>query len=95
MKQLDKIVDLLTEINDKLNRVGHHLLSAQQKKVDWKVDALLTRMAVVSKLGISERTYNRWVKSGILIPIRLGNKHYYREEDLTEAIQRSINKGLI
>jgi predicted site-specific integrase-resolvase len=55
----------------------------------------MTRMAVVTRLGISERTYNRWVKSGILKPIYLGNKHYYREVDLQDAIKRSIRKGLI
>lgn len=95
MKQLDKIVALLTEINDTVQRVGHHLLPLEQKKQDWHVDELMTRMAVVSRLGISERTYNRWVKSGILVPILLGNKHYYREQDLTAAVQRSINRGLI
>ncbi|QRY59784.1 helix-turn-helix domain-containing protein [Sphingobacterium siyangense] len=95
MKQLDKIVALLTEINNKLLPVGHHLLPAEQKNMEWNINALLTRMAVVSKLGISERTYNRWVKAGILVPIQLGNKHYYREQDLQEAIRRSINKGLI
>ncbi|RKF41949.1 hypothetical protein BCY89_00070 [Sphingobacterium siyangense] len=95
MKQLDKIVALLTEINNKLLPVGHHLLPKGNQDREWKVDELMTRMAVVSKLGISERTYNRWVKAGILVPIQLGNKHYYREQDLQEAIRRSINKGLI
>ncbi|WP_211348386.1 helix-turn-helix domain-containing protein [Sphingobacterium yanglingense] len=59
------------------------------------VNQLMTRMAVIAKLGISERTYNRWVKNGILAPIKMGNKHFYREEDLKDAVRRSINKGLI
>ncbi|WP_312740920.1 helix-turn-helix transcriptional regulator [Sphingobacterium multivorum] len=95
MKQLDKIVDLLTEINDRLSCTAHHLFPKEKEDRGWNIDELMTRMAVVSRLGISERTYNRWVKSGILKPIYLGNKHYYREEDLQDAIKRSIAKGLI
>lgn len=95
MKQLDKIVELLTEINERLSFTAHHLLPRGKQDKGWNVDELMTRMAVVSRLGISERTYNRWVKSGVLKPIYLGNKHYYREEDLQDAIKRSITKGLI
>ena len=95
MTQLDKIVELLTEINEKLSCAAHHILPIIENREQWNVDQLMTRMAVVSRLGISERTYNRWVKSGVLKPIYLGNKHYYREEDLQDAIKRSIAKGLI
>ncbi|WP_333574523.1 helix-turn-helix domain-containing protein [Sphingobacterium sp.] len=95
MTKLDEIVQLLRQINERLSCTGHHLLPTENKDRGWKVDELMTRMAVVSRLGISERTYNRWVKAGILVPIQLGNKHYYREQDLQEAIKRSINKGLI
>ncbi|WP_333886116.1 helix-turn-helix domain-containing protein [Sphingobacterium siyangense] len=93
MSQLDEIVQLLREINAKLS--AHHLSLESRQMTKWNIDELMTRMAVVSRLGISERTYNRWVKSGVLKPIYLGNKHYYREEDLQDAIKRSITKGLI
>lgn len=93
MSQLDEIVQLLREINAKLS--AHHLSSEFGQMTKWNIDELMTRMAVVSRLGISERTYNRWVKSGVLKPIYLGNKHYYREDDLQDAIKRSIAKGLI
>jgi hypothetical protein len=95
MTQLDEIVQLLREINDRLASTAHHLLPKSEKWTLENVDELMTRMAVVTRLGISERTYNRWVKSGILKPIYLGNKHYYREVDLQDAIKRSIRKGLI
>ncbi|WP_454879785.1 helix-turn-helix domain-containing protein [Sphingobacterium detergens] len=95
MSQLDEIVQLLREINEKLSCTAHHILPKEDRGKGWNVDELMTRMAVVLKLGISERTYNRWVKSGILKPIYLGNKHYYREEDLQDAIKRSIEKGMI
>ncbi len=93
MSQLDEIVQLLREINAKLS--AHHLFSESGQMTKWNIDELMTRMAVVSRLGISERTYNRWVKSGVLKPIYLGNKHYYREEDIQMALKRSVEKGLI
>lgn len=95
MSQLDEIVQLLRQINDRLSCTAHHLFPKEKEDRGWNVDELMTRMTVVSRLGISERTYNRWVKSGILKPIYLGNKHYYREEDLADAIKRSIDRGMI
>lgn len=95
MSQLNEIVVMLREINEKMFKIFDQIFPDEAEKEALEVDRLMTRMAVVSRLGISERTYNRWVKAGVLIPIVLGNKHYYREADLQEAIKRSINKGLI
>ncbi|WP_293954278.1 MULTISPECIES: helix-turn-helix domain-containing protein [unclassified Sphingobacterium] len=95
MLQLNEIVQLLREINDKLSCTAYQIMPNEGTQIGWNVDELMTRMAVVSRLGISERTYNRWVKSGVLKPICLGNKHYYREQDLQDAIKRSINRGMI
>lgn len=95
MSKLDEIVQLLRQINDRLSCTAHHMLAKTEHTAVWNVDELMTRMAVISRLGISERTYNRWVKSGILKPICLGNKHYYREQDLTDALRRSVNRGMI
>lgn len=86
---------MLREINEKMFKIFWKIFPDVDDKQDLDVDTLMTRMTVVSRLGISERTYNRWVKAGVLTPIVLGNKHYYREEDLQEAIRRSVNKGLI
>ncbi|MCS3556801.1 MULTISPECIES: helix-turn-helix domain-containing protein [unclassified Sphingobacterium] len=95
MSQLNEIVIMLKEINEKMFKIFRRIFPDESEKQIVEVDLLMTRMMVVSRLGISERTYNRWVKVGILTPIVLGNKHYYREEDLREAIKRSINRGLI
>jgi hypothetical protein len=94
MKRLDEILKLLTNINENVAKALTGMLKSSHKKEALDVDELMTRMTVVYKLGISERTYNRWVKAGILVPIELGNRHYYREEDLESAMKRSINKGL-
>ncbi|MGA6119320.1 helix-turn-helix domain-containing protein [Sphingobacterium anhuiense] len=95
MSQLNEIVIMLREINEKMFKIFWKIFPNEVVKQDVDVDLLMTRMMVVSRLGISERTYNRWVKAGVLKPIVLGNKHYYREEDLREAIKRSVNRGLI
>lgn len=86
---------MLKEINEKMFKIFQRIFPDEGEKQPVEVDLLMTRMMVVSRLGISERTYNRWVKAGILTPIVLGNKHYYREEDLREAIKRSVNRGLV
>lgn len=95
MSQLNEIVIMLKEINEKMFKIFWTLFPVEDENQVVDVDGLMTRMMVVSRLGISERTYNRWVKAGVLTPIVLGNKHYYREEDLQEAIRRSVNRGLI
>jgi hypothetical protein len=95
MSQLNEIVIMLKEINEKMFKIFRRIFPDESEKQIVEVDLLMTRMTVVSRLGISERTYNRWVKAGILTPIVLGNKHYYREEDLREAIKRSVNRGLV
>lgn len=90
------VVLLLESIDRKISALfGANLPAERLITEDFDVDKLLTRMMVVAKLRISERTYNRWVKSGLLTPIYVGNKHFYREEDLEAALQRSINRGRI
>ena len=94
VKQMTKILVVLKSIYRLLESVCK-VSEIDALPVAIDVNQLMTRMAVIDKLGISERTYNRWVKNGILEPIKMGNKHFYREEDLKNAIRRSINKGLI
>lgn len=84
----------MAEIKDCLSATIDKRMQETKPKDTIRVDELMTRMMVVYRLGISERTYNRWVKAGILVPIQLGNKHYYREQDLEAALKRSIEKGL-
>ncbi len=94
-KQLMEILAVLKGIQRILKRRNTNRTGAERPDPGLDVGQLLTRMAVIARLGISERTYNRWVKSGVLRPIEFGNRHLYREEDLQEAIRRSINKGLL
>ncbi|UZJ66325.1 hypothetical protein OKW96_09855 [Sphingobacterium sp. KU25419] len=65
MSQLNEIVILLKEINEKMFKIFRKIFPDESDKRTLEVDLLMTRMMVVSRLGISERTYNRWVKAGI------------------------------
>lgn len=90
------IVLLLESIDKKMTGLFGVKSPVEELELEeFDVDKLFTRMMVVSKLGISERTYSRWVKGGVLVPIEVGNKHFYREDGIRDAIQKSINKGHI
>lgn len=96
MNQLMEILEVLRGIYTLLKQLRVLIpVSVESAVADVDVNRLMTRMAVIAKLGISERTYNRWVKNGTLTPTTLGNKHFYREEDLENAIRRSVNRGNI
>lgn len=95
MNHIDEIVQLLRSINEKIATSMLELLELKEAIKSIEVDELMTRMAVVQKLGISERTYNRWVKEGILVPLEIGNRHFYRKEDLERAMERSVNRGYL
>lgn len=91
---MTEILAVLKSINRLLKRsFARHQTDTMYEGLD--LNQLMTRMAVIARLGISERTYNRWVKSGVLKPIEFGNRHFYREEDVQDAVRRSINKGLL
>ena len=94
VKQMTKILDVLKSIYNLLEK-KYKVTEVDTVLTEADVKQWMTRMAVIDRLGISERTYNRWVKSKILVPIKMGNKHFYREEDLKVAVRHSINKGLI
>lgn len=95
MKHIDEIVLLLRSINDQIAKSMLDMLEHQEAKKSTEVNELFTRMAVVQKLGISERTYNRWVKNGILVPREIGRRHFYREEDLEQATKRCVDRGYL
>lgn len=95
MNHIDEIVQLLRSINEKITTSMLELLELKEAQKSIEVDELMTRMAVVQKLGISERTYNRWVKEGVLVPLEIGNRHFYRKKDLEQAIERSVNRGYL
>lgn len=58
-----------------------------------KIDVLLTRKEVMHKLKIKDSTYTRWIERGILLPRIMGRRHFYTEDDLSQAFEESKRKG--
>lgn len=54
---------------------------------------LLNRKEVMYRLNITESTYTRWLERGILVPRRVGKRHFYTEADLERAFEESARKG--
>ncbi|HLS96558.1 helix-turn-helix domain-containing protein [Sphingobacterium allocomposti] len=50
---------------------------------------------VMDILGISHATYYRFVRSGRLVPRKLGKRHYYYLEDLEAQLEESKRRGRI
>ncbi|TYR36924.1 hypothetical protein FXV77_07020 [Sphingobacterium phlebotomi] len=56
---------------------------------------LWSKQEIMDKLGMSETTYKRHLKSNLLRPIRLGGTDLYFEEDIVQAMEESRRKGRI
>ncbi|WP_299059507.1 helix-turn-helix domain-containing protein [uncultured Polaribacter sp.] len=58
-----------------------------------KNNKLLTRKEVAVMLRVSLVTIGVWSKVGILNPIRMGNRIFFKEQDILNTLeQQSINK---
>ena len=53
---------------------------------------LLSRKDVCSRFEITYATLNKWDKRGILPSTKLGNRRFYREIDIVNAIEQGIAK---
>jgi excisionase family DNA binding protein len=55
----------------------------------------LSRLQVCDLLGITLPTVNDWAKRGILIAYRLGNRIYFKPNEIDKSLQRiNENKGV-
>lgn len=82
-----KIVEVLNDILEVLNE----FLSLYGDK--HRTEVLLDKFAVMRKLNISESTYYRYIKRGLLRPRQIGGTDYFYERDLVEALEESYKKG--
>jgi len=83
LQALKDIYILLTEIKQR----------AQRRRIPLENRRRYTKQEVIDKLKMSESTYKRNLKSGLLNPIRLNGFDEYFEEDLIEAMEQSRIKG--
>ena len=50
-------------------------------------DILLTRAEVADYLKVSLTTIHHWSKNGILEPLRIGNRVYYKRKDIIDNLE--------
>lgn len=91
---------ILKTIRDILHvlRDTHALLAEMRslharKKIPLEKRKLWTKQEVMDTLGMSDTTYKRHLRTGLLKPIRLGGTDLYFEEDILEAMEESRRKG--
>lgn len=47
-----------------------------------ELEGLVSRKDVMVRLGVSHTTLNNWEKDGILVPVVIGRKQFYRKNDV-------------
>ena len=61
--------------------------NASAKKEKW-----LDKQEVLQMLHISERTLQRWRSDGLMPYSPIGRKHYYREEDVMQLLEKNFKR---
>ena len=82
--------ELADTVADKLMFKIENYLKELSKKQN---DEILIRQEVADYLRISLVTIHSWNKHGILNPIRMGNRIFYKKQDILDVLeQQKINK---
>lgn len=89
VEQSQLIIDLL-QILTKQNQA---IQSLQQNQIPLDERKLWTKQEVMDLLKMSESTYKRNVKVGLLTPMKINGFDMYFEEDLIKAMEESRRKG--
>lgn len=91
MGKLNAILEALLKIHEMMQLI----YAKSYGNLTLPEDQMLTRLEVIDYLGISESTYKRMVKNGILKPSKLpGGDRFYKSE-LREAFLESKRRGKI
>lgn len=78
------IFSILERIEDKLNKI---LEAKTNSSINY-----MTRKEVSKRLGISLVTLNDWTKKGLIPAYKCGNRVYYDEHEILQAIKLKTNK---
>ena len=68
---------------------------ARRREAAAKLPNRMNKQEVLDQLKISESTYKRHLKNGLLKPIRLTGIDEYFEEDLIQAMEESRRRGRV
>ncbi len=88
----DRLLAVLTAIYDTLLEIKHQIAKPHRPLEQRK---LWTKQEVLDKLNMSDSTYKRNLKNGLLDPIRLNGVDEYFEEDILKAFEESRRRGRI
>jgi len=97
MDYLHSILLALHNIETYLKTLVSAAAHQQQQQIitDLNAGQWMDRQAVQAYLQISERTFFRLKKQGVLQAQRIGGRDYFYKPQLVAAMQISINKGRI
>lgn len=67
-------------------------LKTLQSQPTIPVERLITRDETAKLLGVSLVTLHSWIKSGILVAYRIGNKVRFKESEVYDSLQKISSK---
>lgn len=77
--------ELTNQVADKLLLKIEKYLKELAKK---KNDELMTRVEAAKYLKISLTTVHHWTKHGILSSLRMGNRVYYKKQEIIDFLEK-------
>ncbi len=85
-------IDELTElISEKLiDKIEHYLKDINKSQNDL----LLTRKEAAKYLRVSLTTIHHWIEYEILDPIRIGNRVYFKKQDILDLFEERRHSNL-
>lgn len=89
VEQSQTIIELLEIITQQ----NQEIQSLQENQTPLHERKLRTKQEVMDLLKMSESTYKRNIKVGLLIPMKINGFDLYFEEDLLKAMEESRRKG--
>ncbi|MFD2963672.1 MULTISPECIES: helix-turn-helix transcriptional regulator [Olivibacter] len=92
-KKLDLLIDILSQLLSLAQKLVSYDNGGHNGKIPDSM--LMTKQEVLAYLNISDSTYKRRVREGLLKPMRLGGGDVFYKEDLQQALWESKRKGKI
>ncbi|PHQ28795.1 helix-turn-helix transcriptional regulator [Leeuwenhoekiella nanhaiensis] len=85
---IDELIEL---ISDKLiDKIEHYLKDVNKSQNDL----LLTRKEIAKYLRVSITTIHHWMEYEILDPIRIGNRVYFKKQDILDLVEERKHSNL-
>ena len=81
------IDELANKVADKLLLKIEDYLKEMSKKYN---DELLTRKEVAAYFRVSYVTVDAWSKNGLINPMRMGNRVYFKKQHILDVLERQV-----